>query len=629
MTKVTLVCCPFLSLQRPALGVSLLKAGLERKGITCDIRYINLEYADFEDTAFCQKMAEGVRTHFLLGEWIFSHLIQGFANERPVDEGMDWVSSRAPEPLVKRMAAAKARASQFVDQQAQAILAGAPDIVGFSSSFQQNCASLSIAARVKELSPDTVICFGGANLEGPMGQTTLKHFTQIDVVFSGEADNTFPDFVTSFAANGNVLDSDTEHFIEGNPISEMDALPVPDYSDYFGTLTVKSYRDRVLPALTFESSRGCWWGAKHHCTFCGLNGRGMGFRSKSADRVSSEIGFLRKTWQVTRFTATDNIMDMGHLRTVFHQENDALDECHFFYEIKANLSTDQLRQLGEAGVTWVQPGIESMDDDILKRMNKGVRALQNVLLLRSAKELGLRVAWNILSGFPGEQPEQYDEMAVLLERLQHFEPPAGVAQLRVDRFSPYHKDPIGLGFGPLRPARAYGHIYRLPDDELMNLAYFFEADRADGLKPAEYIAPVADVVTRWITKVNTVSDANPPARLSFVSIGPMLMVEDTRDIAKKKSHTLSSAERRVLEAFAQPSNRDATLAKLQDDWRDDLPASAVYQQLYDLGYLVEHAQNALHVITTPGQRVVRPQNVHDFPGGYVLPDIAAPQEAAV
>jgi radical SAM superfamily enzyme YgiQ (UPF0313 family) len=41
--------------------------------------------------------------------------------------------------------------------------------------------------------------------------------------------------------------------------------------------------------LLFEASRGCWWGAKHHCTFCGLNGLSMTFRSKSADRAYSEI----------------------------------------------------------------------------------------------------------------------------------------------------------------------------------------------------------------------------------------------------------------------------------------------------------------------------------------------------
>ena len=46
---------------------------------------------------------------------------------------------------------------------------------------------------------------------------------------------------------------------------------------------------RVVPTLLFETSRGCWWGAKSHCTFCGLNGETMAFRSKSPRRALDEL----------------------------------------------------------------------------------------------------------------------------------------------------------------------------------------------------------------------------------------------------------------------------------------------------------------------------------------------------
>src|SRR3954465_271775 len=45
----------------------------------------------------------------------------------------------------------------------------------------------------------------------------------------------------------------------------------------------------LRPLMLIETARGCWWGAKNHCTFCGLNGETMGFRAKSADRVMTEI----------------------------------------------------------------------------------------------------------------------------------------------------------------------------------------------------------------------------------------------------------------------------------------------------------------------------------------------------
>ena len=71
----------------------------------------------------------------------------------------------------------------------------------------------------------------------------------------------------------------------GRPIDDLDALPVPDYSDYFRDLDASGVSADVLPVLLFETARGCWWGAKSHCTFCGLNGGAMAFRAKSQSRA--------------------------------------------------------------------------------------------------------------------------------------------------------------------------------------------------------------------------------------------------------------------------------------------------------------------------------------------------------
>jgi magnesium-protoporphyrin IX monomethyl ester (oxidative) cyclase len=60
--------------------------------------------------------------------------------------------------------------------------------------------------------------------------------------------------------------------------------------------------------LLLETSRGCWWGAKQHCTFCGLNGGAMAFRSKSAERVVEEIRYLRDRYGVESLSVVDNIL---------------------------------------------------------------------------------------------------------------------------------------------------------------------------------------------------------------------------------------------------------------------------------------------------------------------------------
>ena len=56
----------------------------------------------------------------------------------------------------------------------------------------------------------------------------------------------------------------------------------PDYDDYYAVLAELGQTAQGLDRiLLYEGSRGCWWGEKHHCTFCGLNAQSMKFRAKA------------------------------------------------------------------------------------------------------------------------------------------------------------------------------------------------------------------------------------------------------------------------------------------------------------------------------------------------------------
>jgi ribosomal peptide maturation radical SAM protein 1 len=608
MTKVVLVAAPFLSLPRPALGISLLQAALLKRGIACDLRYLNLEYADFEDPDFGQAFCQG--GHQPLGEWIFSHLVNGLDHAAPLNRGWEWVESRVSAGFAEKMMAAKQRAADFVERSAQAILRAGPDHVGFTSSFQQNCASLSIAHRLKFERPELVISFGGANCDGPMGQALLSSFRQIDYVFSGEADVSFPDFIEK-AANG---DPGTERYLSCQPVTDMDALPVPTFDDYFAELDRSSYKDRIVVSLPIESSRGCWWGAKHHCVFCGLNGESMGFRAKSPERVMDEIRHLREAWNVPRFFASDSIMDMRHIEGIFARWSEELSKTDFLYEIKSNLTVEQLRTIAGAGVMSIQPGIESLDDDILKLMSKGVRGLQNILLLRTAREIGMRVYWTMLAGFPQETPEQYARMARILPLLQHLEPPSGLRPLRIDRFSPYHNDPQQFGYSQIAPLPAYREIYDVPPETIENMVCFFEGTRADGPFPDGYLDAAEHAIRSWCQRAY----AGDPARLALIRLGPLKIIRDTRDCVVEADYVLQPEAEQVLHAFDRPSSIERRIAELGGSLGSGRSPESWFSELVDLGYVIVDKDRAVHVVVDPERRIAGVKAPRDFPLGMLL-----------
>ncbi len=430
---------------------------------------------------------------------------------------------------------------QFVDWCASSVEWGLYDVVGFTSTFQQNVASLALARRIKSGWPDVRIVFGGANMEGEMGPEYARAFSFLDYVLVGEADRAFPALLEGLAAGrapelaGLVSRNGNGVHVRGSapPLQQMDALPTPDYDEYFERASKVGLVDDPEYAclLPFESSRGCWWGQKHHCTFCGLNGLGMGYRSKSAERVRGELAELVRRHGISFFGATDNILDMKHVQSLFGEIARAREDYQFFYEVKANLSQAQIRELHRGGVRWVQPGIESLSTHVLQLMRKGATMLQNVRLLKWCRYYRIRVSWNLIWGFPGESSEDYVQELAVLRTLSHLEPPHGCTRIWLERFSPYFTDRDSFPVRDVRAEASYRFAYPTADLDLDKVAYFFDYEMEDTL-PDDVHAPTQAWVAEWQQRYASAT----PDTLSYRRTADTLFVDDNRGGRQRGTH---------------------------------------------------------------------------------------------
>jgi len=567
---VCLVSMPFAEVQRPSIGLGLLKAALTRADIESEVVYGNFCFAETIGLVAYQAMQSGPTDH-LLGEWCFAHLL--FPSSRKDDE--DYLNlvlavrcQGFPAELDQRkdlMQWVRTQAVEHVDCLARQVVARGPRIVGCSSVFQQHCASLALLKRIRQLSPDTVLLMGGANCEGEMGQETLKSFPWVDCVVSGEADEMFAPLCRILIEQGRTVESstlphgamsqdcvrNTLRIVSGTTpqvprlvVHNLDALPVPDYNDYFSALKSSTLSELVQPELLAESSRGCWWGEKSHCTFCGLNGNGMKHRSKSPERVLSEMSELIEVYGNHHIQFVDNILDMSYFKTVLPKLAALSEKYSLFYETKANLKREEVRLLAEAGVRWIQPGIESLDDNVLRLIGKGSSTVLNVQLLKWSCEFGIHAAWNMLCGIPGEVDSWYAEMANWLPAIFHLQPPSGLNRVRFDRFSPYHMRPHEFGL-TLEPSRAYSYVYPLPTQALMRLAYSFEdtgnrghVHRAMHKDPGQ--RRLQDVLQEW----NFLWQTSPPL-LNVYDEGQRLRLVDTRPVSGQQAWIMGELETKV------------------------------------------------------------------------------------
>ncbi len=496
---VALVNMPFSSSRYPSIQLGTLTSLLKSKGIGVRSHYLNVQFAHRIGVPLYELICE---KRALFGEWLFSHLLfrdnpkhaEYPSTFKPVFEDL----ARDSGHPISHFQEINARiAPQFLTWAMTAIDWGQYRIVGFTSTFDQNVASLSMAKLIKDLYPHVTIVFGGANFDGEMGLEHLRAFPWIDYVVVGEGEEVFLPLVEKILTNQDGpappgAASRQEGQVRFTPntrlFSEFERLGPPDYQDYFDQVEAlgagpSKGLDRIL---LYEGSRGCWWGEKHHCTFCGLNAQAMLFRAKAPDQVSRELDSLSSRYNCQRFRFVDNIIDMSYIDQLFGRFAAEHVDFDVFIETKSNLGKAQIQTLAHGGVKSMQPGIESLSAVQLKEMDKGVTPIQNLQCLKWSAYYQIHVSWNILLGFPGETDEDYRRQIRIIPSILHFQPPESTGKFWLERFSPYFKWPEKYGLRITGPGLAYEYVYNPDVVDLTKIAYDFEYELDWRVEPGLY-----------------------------------------------------------------------------------------------------------------------------------------------
>lgn len=401
------------------------------------------------------RRAYGVEPLGCPPELVFSHAnVWGRDKGSVVDLGCESEAPFSPQELLRL----EGLAFRWIDDFARRTNWDDYSAIGLTSTFEQTSASIALLRAVRDLHPEIVTVLGGANCEGEMADGLQSLQAPVDFLFSGECEEVFPDFLDNLTRGP----LPRAKVIRGSPNRRLELLPRPDFSEYFQQvqpLLVSGQLNLADLMIVYESSRGCWWGEKQHCTFCGLNGEGMTSRSKAATSVIDDLVFMSQKYGVNRFLMADNIMPHEYFASLVPQLSAMNTDLQLFYEQKANLTMRNIVALMSAGITAIQPGIESLSTPLLRRMRKGVSASQNIMLLRYAMAAGMYLEWNLLWGFPGDSVLEYSDMSELLPLLCHLQPPSGLWHISLDRFSPYHVNPTAFGIENLRPFSCYQQIY--------------------------------------------------------------------------------------------------------------------------------------------------------------------------
>ena len=589
---VCFVSMPISDVTMPSMALSLMKSCLTRAGISSVIDYEHLQYAHRQGLELYHLVALA-RSDFLVGEMVFARAAHGDKTLRPLDDYLRWMREvRIPQggatpsevevaktKWLEKMPEWQKDAEAYIEEAAARVLAHQPKIVAFASMFQQTNANIALARRLKKEPNPPIIVVGGANCMGDLGAALIEYVEAYDYVFIGEADEIFADVCERLLKEGSIPPEELPYGVMSRrspqPKTPMhrvtknvEDLPIPDFDDFFRTYQILFPEEQHVHFMV-EGSRGCWWGRNKPCTFCGLNGPARNYREKTTERLADEIQTLAERYPNAKICVfTDSILSHTQMKELPAALKARNVHLKYFSEIKANITEEDVRALSEAGFIQLQPGIESLQDDVLKIMNKGCRAIRQIETLKSCRTYNMQVAWNLLCGFPAEKEEYFAEMAKLIPKVMHLPSPNQLIHIVYQRYGEYtdHPDKYGL---TLKPAEAYSFTYA--DEEFIRRsAYIFEPiDRSERhlcwdvrLKGESY-RKVQELVMDWVEHRWNLQ------RLDMYDNGKTIDIYDMRKIATHAVYTLDGAKAELYRAARSVRQEEALLAELSQKYGED------------------------------------------------------------
>lgn len=305
-----------------------------------------------------------------------------------------------------------------------------PDVVAFTAATQQIHDAHTVASWIRDQRPDVHLLVGGYHASSVPGQT-LEEFPVFDAVVYGEGEESLWQAIETLRGGGPLKGIKGVSYHDGsrvvlNPprpnISDLDALPYPAH-DLFNLRACRPrypYRRRMMQ-LPMNTTRGC----PYSCKFC-FRSTGRAYRVRSPEGVVDEIKRNIAEFGMDDIFFTDETFTLHQDRVKAICDairREGLErKVKWFCETRVDAVTRELlAEMKAAGCRMVTYGVESGNQEILDKMQKGITLEQAEWAVAATKEAGMEAETNFMIGNPFETREAIEQTINFVLKLNpHF-----------------------------------------------------------------------------------------------------------------------------------------------------------------------------------------------------------------
>ena len=290
-----------------------------------------------------------------------------------------------------------------------------PGLVVVYTSTPSIYNDVEVAGGIKDLLPGSFTVLTGPHVSA-LPEESLNIDRRIDAVARGEYDMTITELASRLEKKESVKGVRGVTLREGNKIisepdrefiEDLDSLPFVS-EVYKKHLTIENYfyAHCRFPVISIFTSRGCYG----RCNYCVYPEKMFGRRQRqrSPENIVAEFEYIAKDLpQVKEVLIDDDTFS-------FNQEH-TLKFCELMIkrnikipwtvECRANLKYETMVMMKRAGCRLIVIGFESADDEVLKKIKKGITFEMMKKFVTDAKRAGIMLHSCFMVGNPGDTKE--------------------------------------------------------------------------------------------------------------------------------------------------------------------------------------------------------------------------------
>ena len=320
----------------------------------------------------------------------------------------------------------------------------------------------SIVQKLKKKFPKSKHIAGGTHIDMLPNECVEK----FDTIIIGPAENNFK---ISLETDKKILKDDYANitFAE-TPFPKRDLLP---YNSVFSKEMFKQYGDYDATMVYF--SRGCFY----KCSYCVYNVPNK-LQSKDPKLITDEIEYLKKQFKVQAILLKDEIA-LNPNKKIFLPQMEALGKTNILWRGQTTSvgTYDQLKIAKETGCLELSVGIETVDDNAMKYINKTWQSESIIAkFIENIKKVGIKIKICLIFGLPGEPKDIVEKTVKFIEKykpdyisLSGFCPMPG---------SPIYNNPDKFGIEYIdKDWDKHAHLlYRFSDNEHVGLPFRYKKE---------------------------------------------------------------------------------------------------------------------------------------------------------